>query len=240
MFRSISVVVTALILAAVAGAQESRGTIQGTVKDPQGALIAGASVTISNSDTKTTSLTKSNEAGRFVVPLLMPGHYSVMVDAPGFKRGVHEGIALLTGDVRDIDVTLQLGAQTEFVTITAEPPLVDVSRTDNGMALDDRTVRDLPVMTNVVTSMIQFAPGVNAGFSASQLLGPHSTQGGSDYNNGSGVGGNVWTIDGAFSNGNGRNTSNLPGVNAVSEVKVLDNTFDGTFGHSTGLGISIT
>ena len=67
-------------------------------------------------------------------------------------------------------------------------------------------------MTNVVTSMIQFAPGVNAGFSALQILGPHSTQGGSDYNNGSGVGGNVWTIDGAFSNGNGRNTSNLPSV----------------------------
>ena len=95
-------------------------------------------------------------------------------------------------------------------------------------------------MTNVVTSMIQFAPGVNAGFSALQILGPHSTQGGSDYNNGSGVGGNVWSIDGAFSNGNGRNTSNLPSVDMVSEVKVVDNTFDGSFGHSVGLGISVT
>src|SRR5215471_9924924 len=103
MVRSIPVVVTALCLAVVAGAQESRGTIQGTVKDPQGAFIASANVVVSNIDTQTTSLTKSNEAGRFIVPLLMPGNYTVAVEAPGFKRGVREGIMLLTGDVRDID-----------------------------------------------------------------------------------------------------------------------------------------
>src|SRR5205814_2753938 len=111
--------------------------------------------------------------------------------------------------VSNVEVTLQLGASTESVTITAEVRLVDVTRTDNGMALDDRTVRDLPVMTNVVTSMIQFAPGVQAGGGASQLLGPHSTQGGSDYTNGSGIGGNVLTLDSALSNGTGPNTSHL-------------------------------
>jgi len=108
------------------------------------------------------------------------------------------------------------------------------------MALDDRTVRDLPVMTDVVTSMLAFAPGVQTGGLAAELLGPHSTQGGSDYSNGSGVGGNVWTIDGAFSNGNARYTSLLPSVDTVSEAKIVDNTFDGSFGHSVGLGITIT
>jgi hypothetical protein len=224
----------------MAGAQEARGTIQGTVKDPQSAVIAGANIVVTNTDTRTTITTKSNEAGRFVVPLLMPGNYVVKVDSPGFKKEVRENIALLTGDVRNLEVTLQIGAATESVTISAEVPIIDVTRTDNGMALDDRTVRDLPVMTDVVTSMIQFAPGVAAGFSASQILGPHSTQGGSDYTNGAGIGGNVWTIDGAFSNGNGRNTSNLPSVSSVAEAKIVDNTFDGSFGHSIGLGISIT
>ena len=92
----------------------------------------------------------------------------------------------------------------------------------------------------MVTSMIAFSPGVQTGGGAAQLLGPHSTQGGSDYSNGSGVGGNVWTIDGAFSNGNGRNTSLLPSVDTVAEAKIVDNTFDGSFGHSTGLGVTIT
>ena len=229
-----------LVLVSVAGAQESRGTIQGTVKDPQGGMIAGANVVVANTDTQTTIATKSNEAGRFIVPLLMPGNYTVSVESAGFKKELQQGIALLTGDVRDVEVTLQIGASSESVTVTAEVPIVDVSRTDTSSQFDDRTVRDLPVMTDVVTSMIQFAPGVNAGGSASQILGPHSTQGGSDYNNGSGVGGNVWTIDGAFSNGNGRNTSNLPSVSNVSEVKIVDNTFDGSFGHTLGLGISIT
>ncbi|MBZ5617347.1 MAG: carboxypeptidase-like regulatory domain-containing protein [Acidobacteriia bacterium] len=229
-----------LVLVSVAAAQESRGTLQGTVKDPQGGVIAGANVVIANTDTQATAATKSNEAGRFIVPLLMPGNYTVTVDSAGFKKDVRKGIVLLTGDIRNVEVTLQIGVSSESVTVTAEVPIVDVSHTDNGMQLDSRTVRDLPVMTNVVTSMIQFAAGVNAGGSASQILGPHSTQGGSDYNNGSGVGGNVWTIDGAFSNGNGRNTSNLPSVSNVSEMKVVDNTFDGSFGHSLGLGISIT
>lgn len=240
MKRLLCLIAAVIALSSYAAAQESRATIQGTVKDPQGALIAGANVVVTNTDTQATVSTKSNEAGRFNAPLLMPGPYTVAVDAPGFKKDLRQGIQLLTGDIRAVDVTLQIGASTESVTITAEVPIIDVTHTDSGMALDNRTVRDLPVMTNVVTSMIQFAPGVQAGGGASQLLGPHSTQGGSDYTNGSGVGGNVWTIDGAFSNGNGRNTSNLPSVSAVSEVKVLDNTFDGSFGHSVGLGISIT
>jgi|GEM_PF-251037 len=240
MSRIVCLVAVALGLAVVAGAQESRGTIQGTVKDPQGGVIAGASVVVTNADTKTTATLKSSAVGRFIAPLLMPGNYTVAVEFSGFKKDLRQGIELLSGDVMTVDVTLQVGAMTEQVTITAEAPLIDATRTDNGMVMDERTVRDLPVMTNVVTSMIQFAPGVQAGGGASQILGPHSTQGGSDYTNGSGVGGNVWTIDGAFSNGNGRNTSNLPSVSAVSEVKVLDNTFDGSFGHSLGLGISIT
>ncbi len=238
--RFACLVAVILGLAVVACAQESRGTIQGTVKDIQGAVVVGADVVVVNTNTKTTVTLNTSSVGRYIAPLLMPGNYTVTASLPGFRKEVREGIALLTADVRDVDFTLQVGASTESVTVTAEAPLIDVTHTDSGTALDSRTVRDLPVMTNVVTSMIQFAAGVQAGGGASQLLGPHSTQGGSDYTNGSGVGGDVWTIDGAFSNGNGRNTSNLPSVSAVSEVKVLDNTFDGSFGHSVGLGISIT
>lgn len=240
MSRIACLVAAALGLAMAAGAQESRGTIQGTVKDLQGALVAGANVVVTNMGTRTIVTLKTSAVGHFVAPLLLPGNYTVTADAPGFKKDAREGVNLFTAEVRDLDFVLQLGASTETVTVSAEAPLVDITHTDNGMVLDDRTVRDLPVMTNVITSMIQFAPGVNAGGGADQILGPHSTQGGSDYNNGSGVGGNVWTIDGAFSNGNGRNTSNLPSVSSVAEVKIIDNTFDGSFGHSLGLGITVT
>ena len=239
--RRIACLVAAIsMLAGIAGAQESRATIQGTVKDPQGGLVAGATVVVINTDTKTTVDLKTGANGRYIVPLLLPGNYTVSAAAAGFKKDVREGIALLTTDVRDVDFTLQVGAATESVTVTGEAPLVDNSHTDNGTTLDDRTVRDLPVMTDVVTSMLAFGAGVQTNGLAAELLGPHSTQGGSDYSNGSGVGGNVYTIDGALSNGNGRNTSLLPSVDTVAEAKIVDNTFDGSFGHSVGLGITIT
>ena len=238
--RIVCLLAALLVLAGLAAAQESRATIQGSVRDPQGGVVANATVIITNTDRGTSVTTKTIDTGRYLVPLLLPGNYTVTAEAPGFKKALHDGIFLQTTDVRDVDFILQIGASTESVTVTSEAPLVDNSHTDNGMALDDRTVRDLPVMTDVVTSMIAFAPGVQTGGLASQLLGPHSTQGGSDYYNGSGVGGNTWTIDGAFSNGNGRNTSLLPSVDTVAEIKILDNTFDGSFGHSTGLGITIT
>ena len=240
MKRIAYLVVAIVMLAGLAGAQEARCTIQGTVKDPQGGLVANASVVITNTDTKTTVGLKSNSAGRYIAPLLMPGNYTVTVEAAGFKKELRQGIVLVTADVRDVDLALQVGTATESVTVTAEVPLVDMTHTDNGMAIDDRTVRDLPVMTDVVTSIFQYGAGVQTGEGAMQLLGPHSTQGGSDYSNGTGIGGNTWTIDGAFSNGNGRNTSLLPSVDTVSEAKIVDNTFDGSFGHSVGLGITIT
>jgi hypothetical protein len=233
MIRSISLVGIVLGLAVVACAQESRGTIQGTVRDPQSAMVVGANVVVTETGTNTTVSSKSNEAGRFLVPLLT-------VEASGFKKEIRDGIALLTGDVRTVDVTLQVGASNESVTVSSEAPIIDATNTSTGSAIDDRTVRDQPVMTGVATGLVQFQQGVNAGYSAFSIIGPHSTGGGSDYNNGSGVGGNTWTIDGAFSNGTGRSTSELPSTNSVAEVKVTDNTFDGSFGHSVGLGISFT
>src|SRR5215472_12055063 len=94
----VCLVAAALGLAVVAGAQESRGTIQGTVKDQQGAVVAGATVTVTNTDTKTTVSLKSSEVGRYVAPLLPPGPYTVTVEASGFKKELHQGIDLLTGD----------------------------------------------------------------------------------------------------------------------------------------------
>src|SRR5271157_4580336 len=107
-------------LAAHLGAQESRATIQGTVKDSQGGVIAGANVVVTNVDTKTAVDLKTNATGRFIAPLLTPGNYTVTVDAPGFKKEVQQGITLLTADVRDVDLTLQVGASTESVTVTGE------------------------------------------------------------------------------------------------------------------------
>jgi hypothetical protein len=239
MTRIAWIVAATVLVAGQAAAQETRGTIQGTVKDPQGGVVAAAIVVVTNADTNVPVSAKTDTVGVFRVPLLLPGNYSVSVEASGFKKAVRTGIVLQLSDVRDVEITLAVGAVTEQVSVIAEAPLVDAARTDAGATLEERAVQDLPVMTNTVFTMIRYAPGVQAG-GPPILLGPHSTQGGSDYNNGTGVGGNSWTLDGASNNGNARFTANLPSVESVSETKVLTNTFDGDFGHSTGLGIAVS
>jgi hypothetical protein len=226
------------IVAGLATAQESRSTILGTVKDAQGAAVVGATVVVTNAATNTSVRVTSNDTGYYEAPLLLPGPYTVAAEFTGFKKIIRSGIVLQLSDRREVDLTLDVGAITESVSVTAEAPLVDVSRTDAGRVLDSRSVQDLPVMANTVFTMIRYAAGVQGG-GPPILLGPHSTQGGSDYNNGTGVGGNAWTIDGAVNDGNARFTANLPSVDAVSETKVLTTTFDGSFGHSTGLGIAV-
>lgn len=239
MKRVLSLFAGILILPTLALCQETRGTIQGVVKDPQGGLVAGATIVVNNSDTNVPVTLKTDVAGRFQAVLLLPGNYSVSAEAPGFKKMVRTGIELQLSDVREVEITLQVGAISESVTVTSEAPLVDAGRTDSGRTLDERSVQDLPVMANTVFTMIRYSAGVQGG-GPPVLLGPHSTQGGSDYNNGTGVGGNAWTIDGAVNDGNARYTANLPSVESVSEVKVLTTTFDGSFGHSTGLGVAVS
>lgn len=219
-------------------AQETRSTILGYVRDPQGAVIPQATVIVTNTETNVSVTLKTNDAGYYEAPLLMPGSYTVTFEAAGFKRLVRSGITLQVTDRREVSVTLEVGGVSESVTVTGEPPLVDISRVDSGRVLDQRSVRDLPAMANTVFTMIRFTTGVQAG-APPEVLGPHSISGGSNYSLGHGLGGNAWTTDGAVNDGSGRNTASLPSVDIVAETKVLTTTFEGSFGHSLGLGVAV-
>ncbi len=227
-----------LILACPVLGQDTRSTIMGYVRDPQGGVIPGAVIVVTNTDTNASVRLITSDAGYYEAPLLMPGPYSVAAESPGFKRLVRSGIRLEVTDRREVSLTLEVGSLSESVTVTAEAPLVDISRTDSGRVLDQRSVRDLPANANTVFTLIRFSPGVHSG-GPPTILGPHSTVGGSAYDTGSALGGNTWTIDGAVNDGTGRNTANLPSVDIVAETKILTTTFEGSFGHSLGLGIAV-
>ena len=104
-----------LLGAAFANAQETRGSISGTVVDPQGGLIAGASVTVTSLDTRVTNQVKTNNSGYYLAPLLIPGNYQVIVEGPGFKRSVRSGLILAVGQSMDLDMTLEVGADRKSV-----------------------------------------------------------------------------------------------------------------------------
>src|SRR5262245_45562774 len=125
--KNFRLTVFALLLAGMpALAQEVTGTILGTVSDKSGAVVRGASVTITNTDRNSViRTTKTDGVGQFVALLLPIGHYQVTVEAPGFKKFEKKDIELNVSDRLTVNATLDPGGANEVITVTAEALQVD-------------------------------------------------------------------------------------------------------------------
>ena len=217
MNRIICLVTVILILTGVAGAQDTRSTIIGYVKDAQGAVVPNASVVVTNTETNASVKLTTNDSGYYEAPLLMPGPYTVTAESTGFKKAVRSGFTLQVTDRREVD--LDAGCRRHDRNGHGDRRGAAGGCEQDGFRPRARrcvAVRDLPANANTVFTMIRFSAGVQAG-NPPTLLGPHSTQGGSSYDTGTGLGGNTWTIDGAINDGNARYTANLPSVDVVAE-----------------------
>ena len=220
--------------------QETRGTFSGTVTDSSGAVIAGATLTVTNVGTRTVALATTNSTGYYEVPLLLPGNYEMTVESKGFKKLVRSGLVLGLGEQQKIDLTLEVGNATESVTVSAESPILDTSTTVSGKTLTTREVMDLPILANDILVQARMVAGVQTSGTTQYLsegqIGGSSTS----YFAAGNIGGNEWTMDGAPSNGESRDTAFTPHTDMVEEFKVETNSFDASFGHSTGLNINMS
>src|SRR5688500_15086939 len=104
--------------------QETRGTLLGRVIDQSGGVIAGARVEASNTGTGVRFTTTSNETGDFLLPFLIPGPYSLVVEAPGFKKFVRGNVDVRVNERITIDVPLEVGQTADTIQVTAQTPLV--------------------------------------------------------------------------------------------------------------------
>ena len=230
---------TLVLLPMLLAAQDTRGTINGTVTDPQAASIGGASVSVTNSGTSTVTKLTTNQSGYYEAPLLLPGAYSVTVESPGFKKAVRSAITLSIGDQLQINVTMELGGTTESVTVSAEASILDTSTVSTGRNMSHREVMDLPVIGNNMMALTRMVPGVQVP-GTTQFLVQGQVGGGSAYSSPGNVGGNEWSIDGASTNGTDRRASIMPSPDVIDEFKIETSNFDASFGHATGLGISMS
>src|SRR5258706_14734388 len=131
--RTLQCVMFLLVAAAVVvGAQETRGTISGTVLDAQGTSVPGASVTVLNLDTNVSNVVTTNSSGYYGASLLLPGNYRVTVELSGFKTAVRNGIILSVGQQMDIPISLEVGAVSESVTVTGQASMLDTSVVTTG------------------------------------------------------------------------------------------------------------
>src|SRR6266536_2988967 len=129
-----------LLCSGAAFAQEFRGTVLGRITDPTGAIIAGASVRVRNVDTNASASTNSNDSGNYQVPFLLPGNYAVQVEHAGFKKLERQGVRVSTNEQITLDFTLEVGASSESVTVTAAAPQLNTSNADLGQVIDNSYV----------------------------------------------------------------------------------------------------
>src|SRR5262249_12797655 len=130
LLRRLFLTVSLCILTSVLSfAQTDRGTITGTVADPTNAVIPGANVTATNTQTTAKYETVSTETGNYTLTQLPAGTYEVTVELPGFKKYVRQGVTVLAATVVRIDVALEVGAASDEVTVTADATLL---RTESG------------------------------------------------------------------------------------------------------------
>ena len=148
-------------------AQIDRGTIQGLVKDPSGAVIPGAKVEIIQTATNSSYALVTNSEGLYIAPNLPVATYKVVIQAPGFSTFSREPIEVRAHVKVRVDAVLQIGAMTEITTITSEAPLLDVSTTSNSTGLQSETVEKLPLIVSIyqrsITDLLRNLPGFTSG-----------------------------------------------------------------------------
>jgi len=140
-------------------AQTSTANIEGTVVDPTGAVVPGASITVSNVATGLTRETISNDSGFYNLPLLPVGEYKLAVEKQGFKKKVLQGITLKIDQIARIDVSLEVGLTVEEVTVTAQAPLVNTASTAIGDVIENRRVVELPLNGRYFTQLALLVTG---------------------------------------------------------------------------------
>ena len=224
--------------AAVVHGQETRSVIFGRVTDPQNAAIAGAVVSVLNTDTNTAISLTTNDTGYYEANFLVAGKYRVTVTMTGFKTSVRSGIELALNTRAEIDASLQIGQSAETMSVNAEAPLIDASSVSSGRVMENRDVMDLPTFNNSPLMLIKLAPGIESSNNR-RYNGVNGLGGTAEAHNIGAVGGNDWSIDGVPDIGNGYAAAYLPYSTTIQEYKVAPQDFDASVGHTSGASIAI-
>ena len=179
MFRIFTAFILSLAIGSSALAQSTaiNGTIEGTVKDEQGALLPGVTVTVTNIDTGEPRVVVTNESGLYRAPLLSLGTYRVSAELQGFKKFEQTGVSLRAGQTAVIDVRLSVGAIAETITVTADSPLIDLAKTEQGRTLTEEEIKTLPLTSRNPYNFALLQPGV-VGFETNEFGVPRLTANG--------------------------------------------------------------
>lgn len=217
-----------LLLAAVSvTAQNPTATIIGTVQDPSGGMIPGATVSARNLSTNFRWTSVTGAAGEFTIPNLFPGRYAVTVEKPGFRKLEETGIELQIDQTVRMTLTLQVGAVEQTVEVHAAVPVLNTTSAATGDVVVSRELSELPLDARNYTDLAFLVPGVTP-----------SAQGSNSGNmniNGARPDNSNYLIDG-FTNQNPRAGGALanPSLEAIQEFKMQTSTYSAEYGRLGG------
>ena len=228
--------VGAMFVLSVAGFAQTAGQITGQVTDSSDAIVVGATVTVTNSQTNVARTTTTNSAGDYTFPAIPPGVYNVKAEMPGFKGEVRDGMELQVEQIARIDFHLQVGAVADTVEVTGGAPLLTTESATVGTVIDNDRIVNLPLNGRSFTQLIALSPNVsynsvaNGGQASARQGGDRSTQeifvagARREYLN--------FTLDGVQNYDPGFNTyALLPSIDALQEFKVQTGVYPAEFGH---------
>ena len=212
----------------VASAQIQNATFTGTVTDPSGAVIPGATVTITNVGTNLTATVDTDSGGLYRAAELPVGSYKIEVSASGFKTAVKTGLFLSAGTIARVDFSLEVGAKTEVVTVEALATLVQTDDSRLYETVGSGRVASLPLNGRNVYALIQLAPG------AVNVAGVSFENGQGTVVNGLRPNFNGFLINGVSNKGLSGGTVTLPNVDIVEEFQMLTLNMSAQYGNSAG------
>lgn len=228
-------------LSAAVLAQEFRGTVSGQVLDAQAASVPGAKIVATDLDTGAVYETVSTSEGQYTLPFLAPGFYRISATANGFKRYVWQRLRVSANERVRLDISLEVGALAETVTVTAEAPILQTATGSSGQVINTGQIENMPLNGRTPLVLSQLAFGVIPANDPRNVR-PFDNSGASGFSMGGAPSKtNELLLDGApdlMASGNGQVAYNPP-MDAVQEVKVESFQADAAYGHTGGGTVNV-
>jgi hypothetical protein len=221
------------LCASLAG--QTLGEIVGAVRDSTGAVVPGATVTVTNEGTNATRTLNTNEEGIYDFPSLVPGMYRVRVEMQGFRPVTRANIELQVQQAARVDFTLELGQVSEAIEVRGGENLLTTENATVGTVIENRRIVDLPLNGRNFLQLVSLSPNVTYGFSAQ---GNNTRQGGARMGQNMAISGmravwNNYTLDGVANTDPNFNTYVvLPSVDMLQEFKVQTGIYPAEFGRA--------
>jgi hypothetical protein len=245
MKRLLAMFAVCALIAAPAFAQVDRATVSGTIKDSGGAVLPGATVTVTNEATNVATTQTTTETGSYLVVNLIPGRYRVDVELAGFKKGSYS-LVLEVGQRARLDAVLEVGALSETVTVRESTPLINSNDASLGAVIPQLQVSNLPLAIRNWDDLLALVPGVQQDRYTEQGGGTSFGRTGGINVHGARALQNNFLLDGVDNNSISENVQELttqvsrPSVDAIQEFKVVTSPYSAEYGRSPGAAVSVS